>query len=248
MAVLNIKEYRQLNDNDVLKVILKPTKTFPEGAYFYADACDEKLVRQYTWVLHTKKEPYVRAVIGSSCNQQGLRFHREKARNILKYYPDYINHINGIEFDNTNQNLDKVTSQQNNWCKVSRGYAIRRKGFLPYVVVNSQQIYAKCVRTEVEACEVAHQLELQYEDYCYDFLKDRRKDLDILDMERTGKISEDEATYHHVLRYAADNTWYVYRYNLFKYFADNHLKVSKYSFDSEGYMTHHITGQRLCPL
>lgn len=49
MAVLNIEEYRQKNGEDVLKVILKPTKLYPEGACFYADACDEKLVRNYTW-------------------------------------------------------------------------------------------------------------------------------------------------------------------------------------------------------
>ena len=248
MAVLNIKEYRQLNDNDVLKVILKPTKTFPEGAYFYADACDEKLVRQYTWVLHTKMEPYVRAVIGSSCNQQGLRFHREKARNILKYYPDYINHINGIEFDNTNQNLDKVTSQQNRWCALSRGYAILGKSFLPYVRINSRLIRAKCTRTEVEACISAYQLEMQYEDYMYSFLKDRRKDTDILDLERTGQISEDEAVYRHVLRYASDNAWYYYRYNLTEYFMNNHLKIPDYVIDSNGFMTHSVTGRRLCPL
>ena len=35
-------------------------------------------------------------------------------------------------------------------------------------------------------------------------------DLDILDLERTGQISEEEAIYRHVLRYAADNAWYVF--------------------------------------
>lgn len=67
-------------------------------------------------------------------------------------------------------------------------------------------------------------------------------------MERTGQISEEEAVYRHVLRHAADNAWYVYRYNLFEYFRDNHLKVPDYAIDGEGYMTHLVTGQRLCPL
>lgn len=79
---------RQKNGNDVLKVILKPTQRFPEG-YFYCDASDEELVRSYTWRLMTQKHPYVRAD-----SYQTLRFHREKAHNILDYYPDYINHIN----------------------------------------------------------------------------------------------------------------------------------------------------------
>lgn len=51
MAVDRIEKYRQKNGEDVLKAILKPTKLFPEGAYFYCDAIDEELVRQYTWFL-----------------------------------------------------------------------------------------------------------------------------------------------------------------------------------------------------
>lgn len=242
MAVESIKEYRQKNGNDVLKVILKPTQRFPDG-YFYCDASDEELVRQYTWRLQKQNEPYVVAI----CYRQ-LRFHQEMAFNKLRYYPDYINHINGIEFDNVNYNLDKVSQQQNCWCKPSRGYNINRKKFYSRIVVNSNLIYTKCVRTEVEAIQSAYQLEVTYEDYRYDFLKDRRKDADILDLERTGKISEDEAVYHHVLRHAADNAWYVYRYNLFDYFKDNRISVPKYSLDGEGYMIHCVTGQRLCSI
>lgn len=67
-------------------------------------------------------------------------------------------------------------------------------------------------------------------------------------MERTDKISEEAAIYHYVLRYAADNVWYVYRYNLFKYFADNHIPISSYSIDDNGFMVHPVAGQRLCPL
>lgn len=249
MAVESIERYRQLNGDDVLKVLLKPTKTFPEGGYFYADASDEKLVRNYTWFLHIRRKPYVVAHgQGSHYNRQILQFHQKKAYNILDEYPNYINHVNGIEFDNVNQNLDVVTNQQNQWCKVSKGYRIDGQSFEPKITVNSQPIYTKCVRTEVEACQSAYQLELECEDYRYDFLKDRRNDLDILDLERTGKISEDEAVYHHVLRYAADNAWYYYRYNLAEYFKDNHLKIPDYAIDEDGYMTHPITGVRLCPL
>jgi hypothetical protein len=247
MAVECIKEYRQKNGEDVLKVILKLTKNFPKG-YFYCDASDEELVRSYTWGLLSQKEPYVVAVIGSSYSCQTLRFHREKAHNILDYYPDYINHINGIEFDNINLNLDKVSQQQNCWSKPSKGYKIAGRSFQPLIAVNSWHKYAKRTRTEVKACISAYQLEMQYEDYRYDFLKDRRKDLNLLDMERTGQISDEEAVYHHVLRYAANNAWYVYRYNLFEYYKDNNIPIPVYAIDDEGFMTHHITGQRLCPL
>ena len=244
MAVLEVEQYRQLNGEDILKVILKPTQRFPDG-YFYCDASDEKLVRNYTRRLQSQKEPYVVAYYR---DMGQLRFHREKAHNILDDYPDYINHINGIEFDNINMNLDKVSQQQNIWCAPSRGYVIAGRSFEPRIKVNHQQIRAKCTRTEVEAIQSAYQLEMQYEDYRYDFLKDRRKDIDILDLERTGKISEDEAIYRHVLRYASDNAWYLYRYNLFDYFADNGIPIPSYALDSEGFMIHSITGQRLCPL
>lgn len=247
MAVDCIEKYRQKNGEDILKVILKSTQKFPEG-YFYCDSCDEELVRQYTWFLQNQRQSYVVAVIGSLYSQQTKLFHQEKAFNILDRYPDYINHINGIQYDNVNYNLDVVTNQQNIWCTPSRGYQIVGRSFRPIIGVNYHDIYDKHVRTEVEACQVAYQLELQYEDYHYDFLKDRRKDADLLDMERTSRITEEEAIYRHVLRYAVDNAWYVYRYNLFDYFKDNRIPIPVYALDSEGYMIHSVTGQRLCPL
>ncbi len=115
-------------------------------------------------------------------------------------------------------------------------------------MINPQRIYVKRVKTEVEACQSAYQLEVDNENYMYDFLKDRRKDTDILDLERTGKISEEEAVYRHVLRHAADNAWYYYRYNLSDYFKDNHLKVPDYAINDDGYMISTLTGARLCPL
>ena len=155
---------------------------------------------------------------------------------------------NGIKFDNANINLDVVTVQQNLWARPSKGYKIAGRSFQPLIMVNSRHICTKCTRTEVEAIQSAYQLEVDYEDYRYDFLKDRRKDNDILDLERTGKISEDEAIYHHVCRHASNNAWYYYRYNLAEYFTDNHIPVSAFSVDSDGFMTHPITGQRLCPM
>lgn len=248
MSVLEVEKYRQKNGEDILKVILKPTKVYPEG-YFYCDAYAEELVKSYTWGLMNKKQPYVVAHSrGCHYSSQLLYFHQEKAYNILDRHPDYINHINGIEFDNVNANLDEVSQRQNNWCKPSRGYFIAGRSFRPQIIVNSRQIWAKCVRTEVEACQIVYQLELQYEDYRYDFLKDRRKDVDILELERTGQISEDEAIYRHVCCHAKDNAWYYYRYNLADYFTDNRLKVPDYATDIDGYMTHPITGQKLCHL
>lgn len=247
MSVLGIEQYKQKNDEDVLKVLVRSTKAFLKGAYFYCDASDEELVRQHSWHLHMQKKPYVIAT-EMTYRQQTLRFHQEKAFNILGNHPNYINHINGVEFDNVNMNLDVVSQQQNLWCRLSRGYLIAERSFRPNVKINSYQVFVKCTKTEAEACISAYQLEITYEDYRYDYLKDRRKDIDLLDLERTGKISEEEAIYRHVCHYAKDNAWYVYRYNLFDYFRDNHIPVPAYSIDSDGFMCHSVTGQRLCPM
>lgn len=151
MSVLGIEEYRQKNGDDILRVILKSTKNFPER-YFYCDSYDEELVKKFTWCLMSQKYPYV--VAGCWDYYRGTqtkRFHQEKAFNILSYHPDYINHIDGIEFDNINNNLDVVNQQQNLWCKVSKGYRITGRSFAPFVGINSRQIWGKCVGTEVEA-------------------------------------------------------------------------------------------------
>lgn len=119
MAVEGIEKYRQQNGENILKVILKSTQNFPDG-YFYCDASDEKLVRSYTWHLENQKHPYVVAGFGDFYSHSTLCFHREKAFNILRSYPNYINHIDGIEYDNVNSNLDVVSQSQNLWCKVSK--------------------------------------------------------------------------------------------------------------------------------
>ena len=80
----------------------------------------------------------------------------------------------------------------------------------------------------------------------FNFLKYRRGSEDILDLERTGQISEEEAIYRHVLRYA-DNAWYYYRYGLEQYFRENHIPVPDFDLDSQGFMVDKITRKHLCP-
>lgn len=87
---------------------------------------------------------------------------------------------------------------------------------------------------------------MQGDYYMYDFLKDRRHALDLLELERTGQITAEEATYRHVLRYAG-NAWYFYRYGLQEYFKDNNIPIPTYGLDEQGFMVDTITGNRLCP-
>lgn len=249
MAVQRIEKY-----GDTLKVILKPTAKFPEGKnYFYCDSESIDLVQSHSWFLsqHSKNIYILAHNWKTTC-----RFHQNLAYKYLDYYPEYIDHLNRVEIDNIDSNLNEVTQQQNTYNKPTRGYRILYdNGFQPCIRYNEEIFIPNgVVHTEFEACILQHKLEtdflklkMQDDYYMYNFFLDRRNDLDILDLERTKKISSEEAVYRHVVRYAKDNAWYYYRYNLEQYFRDNHLQVPVFGVDSEGFMIHPITGQRLCP-
>ena len=109
------------------------------------------------------------------------------------------------------------------------------------------------LKTEDEACTGQNYIEqvwlrrkLGNDWYMFDFKKYRRGSEDIIDLERTGQISEEEATYRHILRYS-DNAWYMLRYDLEQYYKDNHIPIPEYRLDESGFMIHPITGQKLCP-
>lgn len=260
MAVEKIEEYRQQNGVDILKVILKPTVKFPMG-YFYAPAEAVDLVRQYTWYLSAqrKNEVYVIAHDNSTHPCGSIKFHIK----LFEFYNNYkwqddIDHRDMIEYDNAEQNLEPVTSQQNKFNKITRGYIYdtRRKpaSFQSRIIIDGNQCYPfKTVRSEADACNVQNYVEqvwlkeeLGSQYYMFDFLKYRRCSEDILDFERTGRVSEEEATYRHVMKYA-DNAWYYYRYGLEQYFKDNRIPIPKYSLDEYGFMRHPVTNQLLCP-
>ena len=251
MAVERIEDY-----DDTLKVILKPTDKFPNGGYFYcdSDAKTRDLVNSHSWFLHRQGK---RTCVEAMSRRSLLYFHREYAHSILDSYSDYIDHINGVPIDNTDNNLNSVTNQQNLYNKPTRGYITdkRSRYFQPQIMFNQEllQPYG-VVHSEVEACILQRQLETYYlksrmkeKYYMYNFLLDRRNDLDVLDAERTKQITSEEATYRHVLHYARDNAWYYFRYNLEQYFKDNNIPVPQYTLDEQEFMLHPITGKKLCP-
>lgn len=237
--------------NDTLKVILKPTRKYPVG-YFYCDSEDEDLVKSHTWFIRQCNK---NIRVEARNNWKDFCFNQELALKYLGYYPDYLDHLNGVDIDNVDNNLNIVTQQQNMFNTPVRGYDIRSSSFYPRITYNKKIIrpFGVC-HSELEACRLTYLAETDYlrslmqdDYYMYDFLKDRRDDLDILDKERTKKISSEEATYKHVMRYAKDNAWYYYRYNLAEYFKDNHIPVPDYDLDDKGSMIDKITGKRLCP-
>ena len=258
LAIQEIKEYRQKDGTDILKVIMKPTQFISDWNYFYCDAKDIDLVEKYNWCIECSGGKLFRVSYHTNDSyRRHLLLHRELAYKYLGYYPDCIDHVNNIEIDNIDTNLNVVTYQQNICNKPSKNYNLdtRNKAFRVRITLYGKRISPySCVRTEVEASQLAHLAETDYlrgilkdNYYMYNFLKDRRNDLDILDLERTGIISEEEATYRHVIRYAKDNAWYYHRYNLEQYFKDNHIPVPDFTTDEQGFMRHPITNQLLCP-
>lgn len=244
MAVQSIKIY-----GEIVKVILKPTKTFPNG-YFYTDNSPIalNLINSYTWRLARKDK--VTYVVASTYGQVLLHFHQEYAYRLLNYYPDYIDHIDGSGIDNRNLNLNVVTQQQNARNKPSKGYVFNSKYnyFQPRYALDGKNYYRSNCKTEPEVLlTVSNLRQLIYPDYDYNFLLDRRDDLDILDLELTKKITPQEATYLHVKRYVENNPWYVYRYNLFDYCKKHNINIPSFELDSQGFMINPATNKRLCP-
>lgn len=256
MAVLRKEYYTQQNGVQVIKVILKPTKAFPEGGYFYCPREAEELVDSYGW--HLNKGLYVIARAKSHNKRTTLSFHREFFRFYHGYdsNENYTDHINMVGFDNTDKNLSVVTAQQNHFNIPTRGYfrITEGKRFRAMCSLNSKTYQPfEATRSEVEACRQANYIEqvilrekLGDNYYMFDFKKYRRGSEDILDLERRGIISEEEATYRHILRYA-DNAWYYYRYGLQSYFTLHKIKVPQYRLNEYGFMIHPVTGQKLCP-
>lgn len=256
MAIERIEEYRQQNGVDILKVYTKPTKAFPSGGYFYAPAEVFDLVKERGWFLNKIGNGImITARNWGTCTS----FHQELCKFYHGVYVDCIDHINIVDIDNTDGNLNIVTNQQNNLNKFTRGYMFGvgknyKIAFRPQIMFNGQ-IYCPFsqVHKEDEACILQYKAETEIlkemmgdDYYQFDFKKYRRGSEDILDLERTGVISEEEAIYRHVLKYS-DNAWYMLRYGLEDYYRQYNIPIPQYSLDSDGFMVHPITGQKLCP-
>lgn len=261
MAVERIEEYRQQNGVDILKVYCKPTEKFPDGQnYWYAPAEAMNLVQDYSWFLTGySKGTYVIAHSPKYSNEKSvITFHKK----LFEFYHDYswnghIDHISLCQIDNTDENLNAVTPLQNLYNKITRGYFYHKKDkSFRNIAVIDKKIYCPlgytykpehiaCIQQNyVEQVWLREQLGDQY--YMFDFKKYRRGSEDILDLERTGQISEEEATYRHIMRYA-DNAWYYLRYGLEDYFKENHIPIPEYALDEQGFMVDKITRKRLCP-
>lgn len=236
---------------DVIKVILKPTKKFPNG-YFYTDnnPIARELIESYSWFLTKQsKQTYVVANVDFKwLDKKTLNFHKEYRERLDNICSDYVDHINGLGIDNRDSNLNIVTNQQNRRNALSIGYTVGKNCFQPNYYLNGKTYTSGHYKTESEALLATYQLRRQvYYDYDYNFYLDRRGDSDILDAELTRKITAQQAIYYHVKRYVENNPWYTYRYNLFEYCKQHNINIPAFKLDNQGFMIHPVTGERLCP-
>lgn len=252
--VEKIESYTQKNGNEILKVYMKVSADTPEELkYFYTDTSNLDLVEKYSWRVSKGYwvNPVVTRINSHTPNVKTLYFHREYACKVLGYYPDYIDHINGLEIDNIDENLNIVTNQQNAFNKATRGYKYdprRINSFAIRLLSNGKEKSGGVYPNEFECIKDITQKRADFGiTYDYSFLKDRRDELDLLDLERTGVVSEEEATYRHVRRFVDTNPWYAYRYNLQDYCKDNHIVIPDFRLDEQGFMIHPVTGQRFSP-
>lgn len=242
MKYLRLEEY-----NDVLKVILMPSANFSSG-YFYTDntLLARELINECTWALYKQGDNiYVHGYL----NKKVVSFHREYIKRLYNYYPEAIDHIDRVGIDNRKTNLNLVTTQQNIRNRPSRGY-IYNENFGTFRVqccLNNKIQSGGIYKSEVDAILASYYLrEKLFFDYNYNFYLDRHNDLDILDIELIGKLTNELATYYHIKRYVESNPWYVYRYNLFDYCKINNISTLSYFIDSQGFMIDN-QGSKFCP-
>lgn len=246
-----IDEFTQKDGLEVLKVWLSPTKAFPNGSFFYCEARDKDLVLLHpSWGINSQKHPYIRGASKTSAVSNYL-FHAEIARKYLGYYPEAVDHLNGLEFDCVNSlNLFSVSQEQNTRNKRSKGYSIKGAGdFRAKINLHGKEIYSNHTRTEVQALIDRSQLEKRYfSDYSYNFLEDRRTDMDLLMYEREGQWTKERVIREYLRRH--NNPWFFFRYDLREVYRQYGLPFPQegkdYWFDKSGFMVNK-DGVRLLP-
>lgn len=253
--ITGIQQFVQKDGLEILKVRLSPTPQFPNGSFFYCEAKDEDLVLTHpNWSISDPKQPYVQARASRVSAVSGFRFHVEVARKYLGYYPEAVDHYNGIEFDCVDRpNLFSVSKEQNSRNRRIKGYRLDRSGsFFISIRQHREEFFPYSnVRNEIQALALRNRLEQEYfSDYNYNFLADRRTALDLLLQEREGVISHEDAVFLYLQRYI-DNPWFYFRYNLaeaYDYYSLEKPEEGKdYWVAKDGFMVNK-DGVRLVPI
>lgn len=252
--VTGIQRFTQKDGLEVLKVCLSPTPQFPNGSFFYCEAKDEDLVLTHpNWSICSQKQPYVQARASKASAVSTYQFHTEVARKYLGYSPEVVDHLNGLEFDCVDRpNLFSVSQEQNTRNRRSKGYIITSSGFFrPQLSYHGSWVHAYTTAlNETQALILRNQLEKVYfADYSYNFLEDRRTDMDLLMYEREGQWTKEQVIREYLARHS--NPWFFFRYDLREVYQQYGLSFPQegkdYWFDKSGFMINK-DGVRLIPV
>lgn len=250
---MRIEHYTQLDGQKISKV-------FPDDIsdrYFYINTEDEYLLDAN--VIRITAQNYVH--IGNKGLHRAI-FEPIVSQLYFEYcesFQDCINnmivdHYNHVRFDNVRKNLRGTSVAQNNINKFRRGYTYYAK----------DRFFAKEYRLKDVVTKYNAEDEISYElgcldynthlgcnntykgdfTYTFDFLECRLGSEDILDLERTGKITHEEACLRHVMKYA-DNAWVVLRFHLIDYFKEHNIPLPNYTLDAKGFMIDCDTHEQL---
>lgn len=271
--IVEKKYFKQKNGENIIKCICS------DGNYFYVLDDVSELLDDFCWRLHPKSNTnngtyYVQCSIRNSMREKyslmnstrrDIELHKLIFFKYLGYYYDVnkfvIDHINSVQFDNIDSNLDLVNKSENSFNTFSQGYQIMRRpdrpiGFHSRIWIDNKNIGASSFSNNIETdlgikissgstssklneldcCRIQYYLEYIISSvYRFDFKLFRRYDLDLLDKERCGELSEDDVINLFLNRYK-DNAWYYYRYNLKDLFKLYNISKPDIKLDSEGFL------------
>lgn len=249
MSVLNIETYSKY-----IKVILKPTKNFPEGKnFFYTDNNDIaiNLVKNYPWGLLSNKSG--RISVMANLTYSSNSFNREYALALTGKDLGNIAFLNSVGFDCRECNLEPMSRKYYIRNQITKGYeVIEQYGHFYFgtkMIITDNHTYSGLgAKNEFEVIKLVNLREKElYSDFYFDFKRYRRGSEDILDKEICDIYTPEQATYEHVKRHVESNPWYAYRFGLEDYCKENGIVIPDFDLDKDGFMIDKITGKKLCP-
>lgn len=243
--VIGKEYYTQRDGREVIKVLLKPTKTFPKSvSYFYIDKHMEGVVDRYDWKLVDKDLKMVVADI-DGCRVYLHRVVKECMPNM--YFPPSTKFymVNNCYRDLISSNIvpwhGRIIEKTVGYKKTEDGFELNKE-YRADPEVN--EVYA----TEYEAIQHIIDTEAKCStNRGYLFFNDLGEDMDLVDLLRQGYITEGRARLEHLKRTAYKNPWYMVRYCLYAIMQYNDLKKPDWGTNSEGFICDPTTGETLCP-
>lgn len=257
--MLKKEKFKQKDGNEIIVVSKRGVPI--QRACFIASLEDEKIIDSKDWIIpaiHENMYPY-------SLFQN---YHRSVLSEVDSTQK-VIDHENLCKYDNMRSNLYPRTRVQNSQNVFRRHYINNGKDFrtklkvdfsmisqelldCPYVdYIKGDYIYGVSCTNEADVCRTTRVIESLYQrcnpEYnMFDIINYRVDDFNTLLLERTGKISKEEADLVHILSYS-NNIWYLLRYGLEDIYKENHIKMPAYSLDKDGFLIDKNGTARLCP-